>query len=134
MIARGGYLVRLEPSGRYLERIPIDNTYDWYAAGQEHATVFTKAAADGWAAMMRQRGDQTRVIEDYDNRTPEIDVEDLDPELFCLRHGKPLLDGEYGYKASNCDDCDPEPPTFDEALGAVCDAREREHAALRLKR
>lgn len=36
------------------------------------------------------------------------DFDHLDSDLFCLRHGKPLLDGEYGFKASNCTDCEPD--------------------------
>jgi hypothetical protein len=55
-------------------------------------------------------------------------------ERYCDIHQKPLLRGEYGYYASNCEDCEPEERTFDEALGFVCDAREREYEALRLKR
>lgn len=74
------------------------------------------------------------VLYNYPAPDEQEHIEDLDPNEFCTRHGKPLLDGMYGFKASNCEDCDPEPPTFDEALGAVCDANMRLEEARRLKR
>lgn len=45
----------------------------------------------------------------------EPDYSDLDPDVYCLKHGKPLLDGMYGHKASNCEDCDPGEPDYDRA-------------------
>lgn len=63
------------------------------------------------------------------------DFNDLDPDVFCLKHGKPLLDGEYGGKASGCDDCEPletDGETFrgGEAAAYAC---EQQAAAQRLK-
>ena len=44
---------------------------------------------------------------DYDPTTrTSCHKECLDPDKFCLRHGKPRLDGEYGCLASNCIDCE----------------------------
>lgn len=43
------------------------------------------------------------------------DVEHLDGDVYCLMHGKPLLDGMYGSKASNCEECEPPEPDYDGA-------------------
>jgi hypothetical protein len=77
----------------------------------------------------------------YDNwvtRTPDDnpdgDFDDLDPDLFCLTHGKELPMGPYGVRYGGCEDCEGREVTFDEALGARCDEQRRMDEALRLKR
>lgn len=57
------------------------------------------------------------------------DFDDLDPDVFCLRHGKPLLDGMYGHKASNCEDCEPPEPDGEAFRGGEAAAYEREQMA-----
>lgn len=61
------------------------------------------------------------------------DFDDLDPELFCLRHGKALPMGPYGVRYGGCEDCEGREQAFDEAFVARCDAQEREREAWRLK-
>lgn len=58
-----------------------------------------------------------------------MDFDDLDPDVFCLRHGKPLLDGMYGYKASNCEDCEGPEPDGECFRGGESAAYEREQMA-----
>jgi len=51
-------------------------------------------------------------------KTPDPHGPDGDCACHCRRHGKPLLLGEYGRFASNCPDCSPEGPSFEEGMQA----------------
>ena len=53
------------------------------------------------------------------------DFDDLDPDVFCIQHGKPLLDGDYGFRASNCEECSPD---YDyDAASAIAARRDPTH-------
>lgn len=58
-----------------------------------------------------------------------MEFDDLDPDVFCLVHGKPLLDGEYGHKASNCGDCEPGDADGEAFRGGEAAAHAREQQA-----
>lgn len=61
----------------YLERIPYDGSFKWLAGFEEHATVFTKAAAEVMVAHLRSRGETAQLVEDHAERTPQIDFDDV---------------------------------------------------------
>ena len=64
-----GYLIRqAHDTGSYLERVPVDGSYGFWAGSQEHATVFSYAAA---VAMQTRLTEPTRIVADYRDRTPE---------------------------------------------------------------
>lgn len=63
------------------------------------------------------------------------DFDDLDPDMFCLTHGKEKPMGEYGIRYSGCPDCEP-PETDGEAFRggeAAAYLRDQMIAAQRLK-
>lgn len=64
-----------------------------------------------------------------------MEFDDLDADIFCLKHGKPLLDGDHGCKASNCEDCEPPEPDGEAFRGGEAAAYEAEqmYRAQRLK-
>jgi hypothetical protein len=62
---------------RYLRRRPYDGTWSWLGAFSEHATVFTKEAADDMAGWLQREGHACRVLEDYHRREPTIGVAEL---------------------------------------------------------
>jgi hypothetical protein len=112
----------------YLEWTPADKAFSYLAGSQEHATPFTEAAATVMAELH-----SGRVVPDYRKREPEFDVEDLDGDDVCHRHGKVKPMSEYGIRYGGCEDCEPREVTYDEALGARCDEQQRMEAALKVK-
>ena len=64
------YLIQqARDGGSYLERVPFDGAYGFYAGSQEPATVFSYAAA---VAMQTRLQEPTRIVADYRDRVPEI--------------------------------------------------------------
>ncbi len=64
------------------------------------------------------------------------DVDDVNPDTHCTRHGKLLLPSDYvGVLSSGCDDCEPGDPDGDAFRGgeAGAFASEQQAAAQRLK-
>lgn len=59
---------------------------------------------------------------DDDPEGEQQDFEDLDPDLFCLRHGKELPMGPYGVRYGGCEDCEPD---GDEAYDRACEIAAR---------
>jgi hypothetical protein len=59
--------------------------------------------------------------------------ETLDPDQFCTTHGLPKPMSEYGVRYGGCAECEPDEPTFDEALAFRCGESERMEHARRLK-
>lgn len=57
------------------------------------------------------------------------DFDDLDPELFCLRHGKELPMGPYGVRYGGCEDCEPPESDGDAFRGGEAAAYERDQMA-----
>ena len=64
-----------------------------------------------------------------------MDFDDLDPDLFCLKHGKELPMGPCGHRYGGCEDCEPPEPDGEAFRGGEAAAYEAEqmHAAQRLK-
>ena len=113
----------------YLEWTPFDQRFCYGAGDQRHATPFTEVAARVMADLHAGH-----VVHDFQQRTPQFDLEDLDLDEVCHAHGKVKPMSEYGIRADGCEDCEPCEMTFDEALGVRCDAQERMAEAWRLKR
>ena len=57
------------------------------------------------------------------------DEEDLDPDIYCLKHGKELPIGEYGVRYGGCEDCEPPEPDGEDFRGGEAAAYEREQMA-----
>lgn len=57
------------------------------------------------------------------------DFESLDPDLWCLKHGKELPMGPYGIRYGGCDDCEPPEPDGEAFRGGEAAAYEREQMA-----
>lgn len=53
-------------------------------------------------------------------------LDDLDPELYCLKHGKELPMGPYGVRYGGCEDCEPGEPDYD-AAAAMAARRDPTH-------
>ena len=66
------------------------------------------------------------------------DFEDLDPNLFCLKHGKELPMGPYGVRYGGCEDCDGPELDYDRVAEIHARRTDPTHPAnvemLRLKR
>ena len=62
--------------------------------------------------------------------------DDLDPDLFCLKHGKELPMGLYGVRYSGCAECEQPEPDGEAFRGGEAAAYEQDQmaAAQRLKR
>lgn len=121
-----GYVVRARFM-RYLERSDGESGFGWIAAGQEHAAVFTHAAALALASFYDADG--ATVCEDYRRREPEFDLGDLDGDVFCHRHGKVKPMSEYGIRYGGCEDCEPPEPDGEAFRGGEAAAYERERQA-----
>ena len=57
------------------------------------------------------------------------DFDDLDPDEFCLKHGKPLAVGPYGMLWGSCEDCEPPEPDGEALRGGEAQAYDRERMA-----
>ena len=57
------------------------------------------------------------------------DFDDLDPDVFCLTHGKELPMGPYGTRYGGCDDCEPPEPDGEAFRGGEAAAYAREQMA-----
>lgn len=64
-----------------------------------------------------------------------MDFDHLDPDVFCLHHGKPLVMSEYGIPYAGCEDCEPGEPDGEAFRGgeAAAFTSEQQAAAQRLK-
>lgn len=72
-----GFLVR-HRNGRYLEWIPFDHAFGWYAAFQDHASVFTAEAAAIVASYHNYHGESgASVVADIYKRAPQFSAETL---------------------------------------------------------
>lgn len=54
------------------------------------------------------------------------DFDDLDPDMFCLKHGKELPMGPYGMRYDGCEDCEPPEPDGECFRGGEAAAYERD--------
>lgn len=122
-----GYVVRDGRESSYLEWTPADRAFSWLAGSLDYATVLTLPAAKALARLFAKDGATVR--QDREGRMPEFDLEDLDPDLFCLTHGKPLPMGPYGVRYGGCDDCEPAEPDGEDFRGGEAAACERESQA-----
>lgn len=65
-------------------------------------------------------------------------LDDLDPDRFCLTHGKELPMGPYGIRYSGCVECEPPEPDYDRSAEILARRTDPTHPAnvemVRLKR
>lgn len=57
------------------------------------------------------------------------DFGDLDPDVFCLKHGKERPMSEYGIRYGGCEDCEPGEPDGEAFRGGEAAAYQREQMA-----
>jgi hypothetical protein len=58
-----------------------------------------------------------------------MDCDDLDPDVYCLRHGKEKPMSDYGVRYGGCEDCEPGDPDGEAFRGGEAAAYEREQMA-----
>ena len=58
-----------------------------------------------------------------------MDFDDLDPDLYCLTHGKERPMGPYGTRYSGCENCEPGDADGEAFRGGEAAAYEREQMA-----
>lgn len=115
----------------YCKRFGIP--HDDSVKGEQIAQLVAEGRWDAIAAHVRADVASTAALAQRIGLIHQSQPADLDPDLFCLTHGKALPMGPYGIRYSGCEDCEPPEPDGEDFRGGEAAAYESEQQA-RLQR